>query len=218
MGSVKETLDQIRELGIVLVVRGKSADELMGGIQAVYEGGVRAIEITFSVADAVSLIAKLNERLGDKILLGAGTVMNPSDAVAAVNAGARYVVAPNTNIEVVGMAKRLGVPVMPGAYTPTEVVNAWNAGADVVKIFPASVGGPEYIRTLKGPLPDIPLMPTGGVDMDTAAAFLDAGAFALGTGTALFDKKLLAAKDYKGLTERAKAFVKIVKEARGKKK
>ncbi len=210
------TVEKIRDLGVVLVVRAKGDEGTMKGIEAMIEGGVTAIEITFSVPNAIAVIKSVKERFGSNIILGAGTVLNPSDAAGAVRAGAEYIVSPNTNPEVIGISKRLGVPVMPGAFTPTEVVNAWAAGADVVKIFPASVGGPAYIKALRGPLPHIPMMPTGGVNDKTAGPFIEAGAFALGAGSNLFDKKLLAAEDYKGLTSLAKSFMSGVAEARAK--
>lgn len=210
------TLKRIHDVGIVLVVRAEKADDaLFKALDAIAEGGVKAIEITFSVPDAVSVIRQVAERFGEGITLGAGTVLNPSDAVAAVGAGATYVVAPNTNVEVIGVSKRMGVPVMPGAFTPTEVVAAYNAGADVVKIFPASVGGPAYIKALRGPLPHIPMMPTGGVNLETAGPFIKAGAFALGAGGNLFDKKKIAAKDWAGLTKLAGQYLQIIREARG---
>ena len=216
MEKMHPTVERIRDLGVVLVVRAKGDENTMKGIEAMLAGGVTAIEITFSVPNAVAVIRAVRERFGTDILLGAGTVLNPSDAAGAVGAGAEFVVSPNTNLEVIGMAKRLGVPVMPGAFTPTEVVNAWAAGADVVKIFPASVGGPAYIKALRGPLPHIPMLPTGGVNDKTAGPFIEAGAFALGAGSNLFDKKLLAAEDFKGLADLAKRFTAGVREAREK--
>ncbi len=186
----------------------------MRGIEAVYKGGVRAAEITFSAPGAVRVVEEMKRRFGDDLILGAGTVLNPSDAAAAVNAGARYVVAPNMNPEVIGIARRLGVPVMPGAYTPTEVVSAWAAGADVVRLFPAAVGGPGYLKTMKAALPQIPLLPAGGIDLETAGPFLEAGAFALGIGSNLFDRKLLAGGDFEGLTELARRYCEEVKAAR----
>ena len=218
MAKVNETVAKIGELGVVLVVRAKGDENTMKGLQAMVDGGVKALEITFSVPNAPAVIRAVAERFGDGILLGAGTVLTPLEAAAAVEAGARFLVAPNTNVEVIGMAKRLGVPVMPGAYTPTEVVAAWMAGADAVKIFPASVGGPDYIKAIRAPLPHIPLMPTGGVDDKTAPAFIEAGAFALGAGSNLFNAKLLAAADFKGLAEIAARFVAVVKAAREKAK
>jgi len=216
MAKINETVAKVGELGVVLVVRAKGDENTMKGLQAMVDGGVKALEITFSVPNAPAVIRAVAERFGDRIILGAGTVLTPLEAAAAVESGASFLVAPNTNVEVIGMAKRLDVPVMPGAFTPTEVVAAWMAGADVVKIFPASVGGPDYLKALRAPLPHIPLMPTGGVDDKTAPAFIEAGAFALGAGSNLFNAKLLAAGDFKGLTEIAARFVAVVKAAREK--
>ena len=208
-------MDEIRECGVIVVVRADDASKIFDGIEAVRAGGCRVVEITFSVPDAVSVIRETAKRFGDDVLLGAGTVLNPSDAVAAVGAGAKYLIAPNTNREVIGIAKRLAVPIFPGALTPTEVVEAWNAGADAVKIFPASISGPSYIKALRGPLPHIPLVPTGGVSSDNAAAYIKAGAFALGAGGNLFDPGLLAAEQYDEMKVRAASMIEAVKQARG---
>lgn len=212
---MSETVRAIGECGIVLVVRAEKADDaMMRGIEAVHKGGVKAAEITFSVPGAVNVIEKVRRQFGDEIILGAGTILNPSDAAAAVNAGAAYVVAPNTNPEVIGISKRLGVAVIPGAFTPTEVLSAWAAGADVIKLFPASIGGPGYLKALKAPYPHIPLLPVGGVDLETAGPFIKAGAFALGIGSNLFDKKLLAKGDFDGLTDLARRYCRAVRAAR----
>jgi len=208
-----EILRRAGELGAILVVRAESAEEALGGIRAVVEGGLRAVEITFTVPGAPSVIREIRKEMGNEILLGAGTVLKPEDAEDAADAGATFLVAPNTDERVIGAAKRLGLPIIPGALTPTEIVRAWDLGADAVKIFPA-VAGPAYLRALKGPLPHIPMIPTGGVDEKNVAEFFRAGAFAIGVGGALFDAKRLKAKDYAGMTETAKRFVAAVREAR----
>lgn len=209
-----ETLRRIGELGVVLVVRAESAEEALGGIRAVVEGGIRVVEITFTVPGAPSVIRDVKREMGDHVLLGAGTVLHPEDAEDAVDAGAKFLVAPNTDERVIGAAKRQGVPILPGAFTPTEIIRAWDLGADAVKIFPANAGGPPYLRALRGPLPHIPLVPTGGVDENTVGDFFRAGAFAVGAGGALFDPKRLKAKDYKGMTETAARFMQALKAAR----
>ncbi len=215
--TMAELLRQIQDCGVIVVVRAQKqhAEGILPGAEAVMKVGCKAIEITFSVPDAVSVIRRVDEAFGNDILLGAGTVMTPADAVAAVNAGARYLVAPNTNPEVIGMAKRLGVPVFPGALSPSEVVDAWNAGADAVKIFPASIFGPAYIKALRGPLPHIPLVPTGGISAQNAGDYIKAGAFALGAGSNLFDPLLLAEKRYDEMTARAREFCEAIAAARG---
>jgi 2-dehydro-3-deoxyphosphogluconate aldolase/(4S)-4-hydroxy-2-oxoglutarate aldolase len=214
MAGAKETVARIGELGVVLVVRAKGDESTMKGLQAMVDGGVKALEITFSVPNAPEVIRAVKARFGDSVVLGAGTVLTPEQARNAVEAGASFLVAPNTDPEVMAAAWKLDVPMMPGAFTPTEIVGAFKAGAAVVKIFPASVGGPDYLKAVRAPLPHIPLMPTGGVDDRTAPAFLEAGAFALGAGSNLFDAKKLAAGDFKGMTETAVRFVTVVNDTR----
>jgi 2-dehydro-3-deoxyphosphogluconate aldolase / (4S)-4-hydroxy-2-oxoglutarate aldolase len=207
-------LKRIGELGAVLVVRCETEEEAVNGIRAVVEGGIRAVEITFTVPGAPGVIRRVKHDLGDSVLIGAGTVLNAEQAEDAVDAGATFIVAPNTDEKVIGAAKRLGVPIIPGAFTPTEVVRAWDMGADAVKIFPASIGGAPYIKAIRAPLPHIPLIPTGGVDERTVGDFFRAGAFAVGAGGALFDRMRLATKDYAGMTEIAKRFSVALKAAR----
>lgn len=212
--SAKETMNRIGECGAVLVVRCESAEEAVEGIRAVVEGGLKAVEVTFTVPGAPSVIRKVARAFGDQVLLGAGTVTEPRQAEEAIDAGATYLVAPNTDPKVIGAAKRLGVPILPGGFTPTEVLNAWNLGADAVKIFPASLGGPSYLKALKAPLPHVPMVPTGGVDAKTVGEFFAAGAFAVGAGGSLFDLKLLRAKEFGKMTEIAKSFVAAMNAAR----
>jgi len=216
MDRIKETVAKVGELGVVLVVRAKGDENTMKGLEAMVNGGVKALEITFSVPNAPEVIRAVKARFGDGVLLGAGTVLSAEQARNAAEAGAAFLVAPNIDPQVMAAAKKLGVPMMPGAFTPSEVVSAWQQGASVVKIFPASVGGPDYLKAIRAPLPHIPLMPTGGVDDKTAPEFIAAGAFALGAGSNLFNAKLLAAGDFKGLTEIAARFVAVVAEARKK--
>jgi len=206
VGNGKSVIHRIGELGALLVVRCETDEQAVNGIRAVVEGGIRAVEVTFTVPGAPGVIRRVRHELGDSVLLGAGTVLNPEQAEDAVDAGAQFLVAPNTDERVIGAAKRLGVPIIPGAFTPTEVIKAWDMGGDVIKIFPASPGGPAYIKALKANLPHIPLMPSGGVDERTVGEFFRAGAFAVGAGGALFDHKRLLAKDYSGMTEVAKRF------------
>lgn len=208
------TLTRIKEGGIVAVVRSDSGEKLVQVARALAEGGVTAIEITFSVPDAIDVIRKVRQELGDTIALGAGTVLDPETARAAILAGAEYIVAPTTNLDVIRLCRRYDKAVMPGAFTPTEILTAWEAGADIIKVFPADVGGPNYLKSVKAPLPQIRLMPTGGVDLDTAEAFLKAGAFCLGAGSSLVDAKAVAAGDFGAIRERAARFAAVVAQFR----
>ncbi len=208
------TLKRILEGGIVAVVRAESGERLAQVVRALAEGGVTAAEITFTVPDAVGVIKRVREELGDSIVLGAGTVLDPETARAAMLAGAEYIVAPTVNLDVIRLCRRYDVVVMPGALTPTEVVAAWEAGADVVKIFPADLGGPAYLRALRGPLPQVRMMPTGGVDLTTAEAFLKAGACCLGVGGSLVEPKAVASGDFARLTSLASQYTAIVREWR----
>ena len=210
----QDTLSRILESGIVAVVRAEKGEQLLSVAEALLAGGVEAIEVTFTVPAAHRVIERVAEQLGDRILLGAGTVLDAETARIAILAGAQYVVAPNLNREVIGVCRRYSKPVMPGALTPTEIIAAWEAGADVVKIFPSELTGPAYLKAIHGPLPQIRLMPTGGVNLETATAFLQAGACALGVGSALVDTKLIAAGKFSEIEQRAKQFVAVVRQFR----
>ena len=210
-----ETLQQILAGGIVAVVRSPHAEQLVGVARALAQGGVRAIEITMTVPDAIEVIREVARDLGGEILLGAGTVLDPETARSAILAGAEYVVAPTVNLDVIRVCRRYDKVVMPGAFTPTEVLAAWEAGADIVKVFPADVGGPKYLKALLAPLPQVRLMPTGGVDLESAAAFLKAGACCLGVGSSLVDKDAVASGDFARIRDLAGQFIRIVRETRG---
>jgi len=200
---------QIREIGIIPVVRATTADDAMRAIDAIREGGIPVLEITMTVPGAVRVIEQVTARFGDDVLVGAGTVLDAETAKACVSSGARFIVSPALNFETIAYCREHDVVVMPGALTPTEVVQAWNAGADFVKVFPAgAVGGPSYLKALKAPLPQIELVPTGGVSLKTAADFIRAGAAALGVGGELVQGQSSE------ITERAKQFVEIVRQAR----
>ena len=206
-----EVIKQIKDTGVIPVVRASSADEAMRAIDAIREGGISILEITMTVPGAVALIEQVAKLYGDVATVGAGTVLDPETATACISAGAKFVVSPALNLDTIACCQRQDVAVMPGALTPTEVVQAWNAGADFVKVFPAgAVGGPSYLKALKAPLPQIELVPTGGVSLKTAADFIRAGAAALGVGSDLVDIRAQAAT----ITERAKQFVEIVRQAR----
>ena len=210
-----EVVQTIRDIGIIPVVRAQSADEAMMAIDAIREGGIALLEITMTVPGAVGVIETVSRRYGTDALVGAGTVLDGETARACIQAGAQFVVSPALNLETIEVCKRHEVAVLPGALTPTEVVQAWAAGADFVKVFPAgAVGGASYLRALKAPLPQIELVPTGGVSLKTAADFINAGASALGVGADLVDLKALRAGQQQIVTERAREFVKIVRGAR----
>lgn len=213
--SKAEILKQIEELGLVPVVRASSADEAMQVVEAIRAGGVNVLEITMTVPGAVRVIEKVADKYGSDVLVGAGTVLDPETARACLLAGAQFIVSPALNLDTIAMCHRYSAPIMPGVLTPTEVITAWTAGADIVKVFPCgSVGGASYIKNLKGPFPQVKMIPTGGVSLATAADFIKAGAAALGVGTDLVDVKAIREGKAGVVTERAKQFVQIVQEAR----
>jgi len=211
-----EVLKQIKDTGVIPVVRATTADEAMRAIDAIREGGIAVLEITMTVPGAVGVIEQVAARFGNDALVGAGTVLDAETARDCVSAGAQFIVSPALNMETIAYCREQDVAVMPGALTPTEVVQAWNAGADFVKVFPAgAVGGASYLKALKAPLPQIELVPTGGVSLKTAADFIKAGAAALGVGADLVDIKAIREGQAALITERAKQFVEIVRTSRG---
>jgi 2-dehydro-3-deoxyphosphogluconate aldolase/(4S)-4-hydroxy-2-oxoglutarate aldolase len=210
-------MDIIRETGVIAIMRTRSPEQLLRAADAIRAGGVRAIEVTMTTPGALSVIEQATSRYqdaGQDVLFGAGTVLDAESARACILAGAQFIVSPSFNPALVELCRRYSVPVMPGAYTPTEILTAWECGADMVKVFPASIGGPALIKALKAPLPQIELVPVGGVNLDTAADFIRAGAAAVGVGSALINQKLLDSEDFFTLTERAHRFVEEV--ARGR--
>ena len=207
--------ERIIAIGILPVVRAASAAEAIAVGDALGDGGIRALEITMTVPGAVKVIAEAVARYGDQFLIGAGTVLDQEQARACIDAGARFVVAPIVDVATIAVCRRAGIPVLPGALTPTEVVQAWRAGADFVKVFPCSaVGGASYLKALKAPLPDIPLVPTGGVTLDTVGAFFAAGASAVGVGGDLCDLQALRSGRRDQLVAAAHAYVSAVQAAR----
>src|SRR5277367_1123040 len=206
-------LRSILDIGVVPVVRTSSAESAILAIEAVYRGGIRAAEITMTVPGAIKALEKLADEFGDKLVLGAGTVLDPETARICMLAGAQFFVTPALNLKTIEMAKRYSKIIMPGALTPTEIVTAWEAGADGVKVFPCgAMGGPKYIRALKAPLPHIAMIPTGGVSLETTADFLRAGAAA---GAELIDAKTISEGRYEVFEERARQFLAEVAKARG---
>lgn len=210
----QQQLDRVFRSVIVAVIRSPSGDQLVEVAKALLAGGVEVMEVTFTVPGAARVIERVADQLGDKILLGAGTVLDPETARIALLAGAEFIVSPSTNVAVIETCRRYGKLAMPGAFTPTEVVTAFQAGADIVKVFPCDVGGPAYLRALHGPLPQIPLMPTGGVNLETAADYLRAGACALGVGGSLVEAKAIASRDFARIEELARQFRTIVQQHR----
>lgn len=209
-------LTLIREAGVIAIMRAQRTDQLLAAADAIRAGGVRAIEVTMTTPGALDVIREATARYGDAVLFGAGSVLDPETARAALLAGAGFIVAPTLKVEVVALCNRYGVPVIPGCFTPTEMLTAWEAGADMVKLFPAEIGGPALVKALRAPLPQLEIVPVGGVDLSTAADFIRSGAAALGVGSSLITQALLDAGDMAELTRRAAAFVAEVQKGRQK--
>jgi len=215
----QEILEFITGIGIVPIVRVSSAESAVQAVEAIYRGGVRAAEITMTVPGAIRALEKVADLLGDKMMLGAGTVLDPETARTCMLAGAQFFVTPALRVSTIEMAKRYSKVIFPGALTPTEVLTAWEAGADAVKIFPCgNVGGPKYIKALKGPLPHIAMIPTGGVNLETAADFLKAGSCAIAVGTEMVDAKTIRDGRFDVIEERARQFLACVSKARAEMK
>jgi 2-dehydro-3-deoxyphosphogluconate aldolase/(4S)-4-hydroxy-2-oxoglutarate aldolase len=214
----KETqLQQVLDSGVVAIVRSQDSQQLVDVVRALIEGGVSTVEITMTVPGALDVVRQVRQTLGDKVLLGAGTILDTETARLALLAGAEYLVSPTLNLDVIRMCQRYDKLVMPGAFTPTEILAAWEAGADIVKVFPADVVGPAFFKALKGPLPQIRVMPTGGVDLTTAATFLKAGACCLGVGSQLVEPDAVAQRNFSRITELARQYSDIVKKFRADK-
>ena len=212
----EKRLELMRETGVVAIMRANSPEQLLSAADAIKEGGVNAIEVTMTTPGALDVIKQATSRYGSEVLFGVGSVLDPESARQAILAGAQFVVCPTLDVRTIALCRRYAVPVMPGAYTPTEILTAWEAGADIVKVFPASVGGPEYIKAVKAPLPQVRLMPVGGVDLNTTAEFIRAGCDLVAVGGALVDQKLLDAGGFAAITERARRFREEVERGRKK--
>ena len=210
-----ETLNIIRETGVIAIMRAQSSDQLITAVDAIKKGGVKAIEVTMTTPGALSVIAEAKERYGSDVIFGAGSVLDPETGLAAILAGADFIVSPTLNLELIELCNRYSIPTVPGCYSPTEVLTGWEAGADFIKLFPASVGGPDLVQAILAPLPQVRIIPVGGVNLDTAADFIRKGAAALGVGSSLVNQKLLDAGDMDELTHRAVAFIEQVKKGRG---
>jgi len=209
-----KTLARIRELGLLAVIRGPSLDETLETVDALIEGGVVGIEITYTTPQAAKVVQTLDEKFGEKILLGMGTLTRIEQVDEAKSAGARFIVSPHLETSLSEAMVASGLGVMIGALTPSEVVQAFNTGSDVVKVFPGSLGGPGYMKALRGPFPNIPMMPTGGVNPDNLVAWFQAGAVAVGAGSSLCPSSWVKEGRFDEITQRAKEFVAAVDAAR----
>ncbi len=213
-----EILARIKELAVVPIIRTPDSKSAVAAVEAVLEGGIDCVEITMTVAGALKAIETVADRYGDKVLLGAGTVLDPETARACLLAGAQFFVTPSLNVRTIEIARRYSRPIFPGGLTPTEILTAWEAGADGVKVFPCSaLGGAKYIKSVKAPFPHIDLIPTGGVNLETVADFLTAGSSAVGVGSELVDAASVSSGNYQPVTERARKFREIVTSVRTKK-
>ena len=212
----EDQLRRVLECGIVAVVRAPDGLQLVDVVGALADGGVDVVEITMTVPNALEVLHEAQQTLGDRVLLGAGTVLDAETARFVLLAGAEYVVTPTLNLEVIRLCQRYNKLVMPGAFTPTEVLSAWEAGADIVKVFPADVVGPAFFKALRGPLPQIRLMPTGGVDLTTAASYLQAGACCLGVGGQLVEPQAVARGDFERIRDLARQYISLVQQTRQK--
>ena len=211
----ERSLALIREVGLVPIVRAPSPEDAFRAAEAIISGGIGIAEITMTVPNAIRVMERVAERYGDKVLLGAGTILDPESCRAALLAGAEFIVTPSLDVRVIEMARRYSKPCFPGALTPTEVLTAWQAGADMVKIFPAGpVGGPKYIKALKGPFPQIDFVPTGGVNLETTPEFIKAGAAAVAVGGELVDVKALREGKVDVITSNARRFMDAVRSGR----
>ena len=203
---VSGSMERLLQTGVVAIMRAKSSAQLLDAAAAVLAGGVDAIEVTMTTPGALDVVREATSRFGTKVLFGVGSVLDAATARAGILAGAQFVVCPTFKLETIELCKRYSIPVVPGGYTPTEILSAWEAGADAVKVFPASAGGPAYIKALKGPLPQIRLSAVGGVTVENTAEFVRAGVEFVGVGGELVSQKLLDGGNFDAITERARAF------------
>jgi len=215
MADKEQNLKEIIDCGVVAIVRVSSAREAVDVCQAIARGGVKPIEVTMTVPGAIDAIKEFKSAVSEQVLVGAGTVLDPETARACILAGAEFIVCPTLNLEVIKVCRRYSKVVVPGTFTPTEILTAWEAGADIVKVFPATLGGPKYLKDIMGPLPQVKLLPTGGVTLENTPDFIKAGAVAVAAGTSLVDKKALSEKNFDLITETARKFVAAVRTARG---
>lgn len=212
----REVFNRMISEGFIPLIRAASASEAIDVAGAIREGGASFLEITMTVPGAIDVVKELTQKYKDEFIVGAGTVLDPETGRAALLAGAQFIVSPTVNLDLIYLAHRYSVVVIPGATTPTEILTAWNAGADMVKVFPvAQLGGPDYIKAIRGPLPQVLLMPSGGVNLENAGDFIRAGAVVVAVGGELVDKKAVKEKKFHIITENTRAFIKTIQEARG---
>jgi 2-dehydro-3-deoxyphosphogluconate aldolase/(4S)-4-hydroxy-2-oxoglutarate aldolase len=206
---------EVERCGVVAIIRMKDPAKLSGVVDAMLAGGVRVLEVTMTVPGAIELIRGLSKSLPKELILGAGTVVDTETADKVIDAGAKFLVSPVMRVPLIELAGRRGVPIMPGCFSPTEILAAWEAGADIVKVFPATALGPGYLKDVHGPLPQVKLMPTGGVSVDNAGDWIRAGAVAVGVGSALLDAAAIAAGQFEKITDNARRIIANVNGARG---
>jgi 2-dehydro-3-deoxyphosphogluconate aldolase/(4S)-4-hydroxy-2-oxoglutarate aldolase len=208
-------INRILDAGVVPIIRCDSKEQALGAAKAIHKGGISVLEVTMTVPGALGILEKLKDEFGDDLLLGAGTVLDPETARACMLAGAEFLVTPGLNVRTIEMAKRYSIAILPGALTPTEILTAWQAGADMIKVFPCSaVGGASYIKAVKAPLPQVLLAPTGGVDIDNVGEFFAAGSDAVAVGSSLVKTKALREGRFDEIEKATAAFVKAVAKAR----
>ena len=215
MSDKDKNLQTITDCGVVAIVRVSSAREAVDVCMAIARGGVTPIEVTMTVPGAIDAIREFKSTVKEEVLIGAGTVLDPETARACILAGADFIVSPTLNLEVIKVCRRYSKIIIPGTFTPTEILTAWEAGADIVKVFPASVGGPGYLKDIMGPLPQVKLVPTGGVNLETTPEFIKAGAVAVAAGSSLVDRKAVSEQNWDAITDTARKFVAAVKQAKG---
>jgi len=212
--SMTRDLQLIMDTGVIAIVRVSTTEQAIEVCDAVSKGGVKAIEVTMTVPGAIDAIKEFKKTASSDLLIGAGTVLDPETCRAVILNGADFIVCPNLNVDVIKMAHRYAKVVIPGTFTATEILAAWDAGADIVKVFPAGVVGPQYIKDIKGPLPQVRITPTGGITVENAGDFIKAGACCVSAASSLVDKKALAEKRFEVITDKAKQFINAVAAAR----
>lgn len=212
-----EVLNKIITCGVVAIMRARSSEQLIAVSDAILQGGINTIEVTMTTPGALDVVNQATSKYGDDVVFGMGSVLDAETVRAAILAGAQFIVCPTLKIETIEICKRYSIPVMPGAYTPTEILTAWEAGASLVKVFPASVGGPAYIKAIKAPLPQVRLSAVGGVDLENTATFINSGAEVVGIGGELVNQKFVDDRDFKTITDRAKRFREEIEKGRNQK-